>query len=54
MPQKVLTLSRKVDECKIPWLPAVCYRQLYADGEVMVAEAGSCGATSTLLVYERA
>jgi hypothetical protein len=32
-----------VDECK----PLV-------DGEMMVAEAGSCGATSTLLIYERA
>ena len=34
--------------------PAVSYRQLYADTEVMVAEAGESSDTSTLLIYERA
>ena len=33
---------------------AVSYRQLYADAEVMVAEAGNSSDTSTLLIYERA
>jgi hypothetical protein len=34
-------------------VPAVSYRQVYADGEVMVAEAGNSSDTSALLIYER-
>lgn len=35
-------------------LPGVPYQRLHAGGDLLVARAGSCEETSTLLVYERA
>lgn len=35
-------------------LPGVPYERLHAGGDLLVARAGSCDETSTLLVYERA
>ena len=34
-------------------LPSVPYAHVWCDGETMIAEAGSCAETSTLLVYAR-
>jgi len=34
-------------------LPGVTYRKLYVGSDTLVVQAGSCEATSTLLVYER-